>query len=107
MPPRREPTRRAEPSKEPKAPQSTTRWFVGSLLGILRRHGSTIAFWVGMGYIVRQLSLALIAYAGQESNAQLALSVVGNVSFVFTASLALSGLSVSLYLRESTASQYS
>ena len=83
-------------------PHSTFRWFFGHVFNILRRHGSIIGFWIGMGYIARQTSLAFIAYAGKESNASLVLSLMSNVNFVFTGSIALSGISISLYLRERT-----
>lgn len=53
-----------------------------------------------MAYIARQVSLAFIAFAGKESNANLVLNLMSNVNFVFTGSVAMSGLSVSLYLRE-------
>lgn len=53
-----------------------------------------------MGYIAHEISLAFIAYAGKTSNANLVFNLMSNVNFVFTGSIALSGLSVSLYLRE-------
>jgi hypothetical protein len=83
-----------------KEPPSFARWFFGHIFSVLRRHGSVVGFWVGMGYIARQASLAFIAYAGKQSNASLALNLMSNVNFVFTGSIAISGLSVSLYLRE-------
>jgi hypothetical protein len=83
-----------------KEPPSFFRWFFGNTFSVLRRHGNIIGFWVGMGYIARQVSLAFVAYAGKQSNANLVLSLMSNVNFVFTGSIAISGLSVSLYLRE-------
>lgn len=56
--------------------------------------------WVGIGYCVRQASLAAIAYAGQTSNAKIAVSLLANISFVWTASITLSGASITLYIRE-------
>lgn len=76
------------------------RWFFGQFFSITRKHGNIIVLWAGIGYCAHQLSLGLIAYAGKSSFANLSLSVMANVSFVWTASLTLSGLSVSLYLRE-------
>lgn len=76
------------------------RWFFGHVFSVLRRHGGTIGFWLGMGYIARQTSLAFIAFAGKDSHANLALTLMSSVNFVFTGSVVLSGLSVSLYLRE-------
>ena len=76
------------------------RWFLGHLFSLVRRHGNIIAFWIGIGYIARQASLAFIAYAGRTSTANLSLAMAANVSFVWTASIAMTGLSSSLYLRE-------
>ena len=59
-----------------------------------------MAFWVGAGYIARQVSLAFIVFAGKSSVADLSLTILGSVSFVWTASITLTGLSVTLYLRE-------
>jgi hypothetical protein len=59
-----------------------------------------IAFWLGMGYIARQTSLAFIAFAGRTSTASLSLDMIANVSFVWTASITITGLSSTLYLRE-------
>jgi hypothetical protein len=83
-----------------KEPTSLVRWFFGHTFTVLRRHGNTVGFWVGMAYIARQISLAFVAFAGKQSNANLVLSLMSNVNFVFTGSIAISGLSVSLYLRE-------
>src|SRR5216684_785398 len=76
------------------------RWFCGHMFSVLRRHGGIVGFWIGMAYIARQASLAFIAYAGKESHANLVLNMMSNVNFVFTGSVAISGLSISLYLRE-------
>jgi hypothetical protein len=92
----------AEKDRTSKEPPSFARWFFGHIFSVLRRHGGAVGFWVGMAYITRQVSLAFIAFAGKESNASLAFSLMSNVNFVFTGSIALSGLSVSLYLRERT-----
>ena len=56
--------------------------------------------WIGIGYCVRQVSLAFIAYAGRTSSANMVVSILANVSFVWTASFAVSGLTVTLYFRE-------
>ena len=97
MPRARKPVEKVTVAEEP---ASFLRWFFGHTFSILRRHGGTVGFWVGMAYIARQASLAFIAFAGKESTANLALSLMSNINFVFTGSIAISGLSVSLYLRE-------
>jgi hypothetical protein len=76
------------------------RWFFGHVFDLLRRHGGIVGFWIGMGYIAHEVSKAFIAFAGRESTANLAFSLMSNVNLVFTGSIAISGLSVSLYLRE-------
>jgi hypothetical protein len=89
-------------AKKPQpAPEPTTfRWFFGHVFSLLRRHGASIFKWLVLGYSVRQIALVFIAYAGKASIADLTLRVLANVSIVFTLSLTLSGISVSLYLRE-------
>jgi hypothetical protein len=76
------------------------RWFFGSIFNLLRRHGKTVAGWIGTGYIVRQVSLAFIAFAGRESTADLSLRILSSVSFVWTASVTMTGLAATLYIRE-------
>ncbi|HTR38230.1 MAG TPA: hypothetical protein VMH80_20110 [Bryobacteraceae bacterium] len=100
MPKGKNAPRKQQKNQITKEPPSFIRWFFGHIFSVLRRHGNTVGFWIGMGYIARQASLAFIAYAGKQSNASLALSLMRNVNFVFTGSIAISGLSVSLYLRE-------
>lgn len=84
----------------PKAEPPFYRWFFGHVFGLLRRHGNAVIIWAALGYIARQMSLALIQYAGRSSNANLTLNMLASVSFVWTASITMSGLSVTLYLRE-------
>lgn len=79
-----------------------SKWLSWHLFSLLRRHGNAVIVWVGLGYIAHQLSLAFIQYAGRSSVASLSLAIMANISFVWTASEAISGLSVSLYLRERT-----
>jgi hypothetical protein len=76
------------------------RWFWGNVFSLLRRHGGTVGFWIGIGYIAHQVSVTFMAFAGRESSANLAFGLMSNVTFVFTGSIALSGLSISLYWKE-------
>jgi len=87
-------------AKAPKPDPPFPKWFCGHLFSILRKHGNAIALWLGLGYIAHQVSLAFIEYAGRTSAATLSLSLMANVSFVWTASITMSGLSITLYLRE-------
>lgn len=86
--------------KTPKPEPSFPKWFLGHVFSLLRRHGNAIALWLGLGYIARQSSLALIQYAGRTSVADLSVSMMANISFVWTASVTMTGLSITLYLRE-------
>lgn len=96
----KKPHRTGTGADSPKADPSTFRWFLGHIFSLIRRHGNVIAFWLGMGYIARQTSLAFITFAGRTSTASLSLAMMANISFVWTASIAMTGLSTSLYLRE-------
>jgi hypothetical protein len=90
---------RAKPQKpEP----SFQRWFFGHVFSLLRRHGNAITIWAGLGYFAHELSLALIHFAGRSSTADLTLKLMANISFVWTASITMTGLSITLYLRERT-----
>ena len=76
------------------------RWFLSHIFSLIRRHGDVVAFWVGVGYCVRQLSLAFQAFAGRASFADLKLAILANVSFVWTVSISATGISIALYFRE-------
>lgn len=79
---------------------SAFRWFFGHLFSLLRRHGANIVMWLVLGWTVHEVALVLIAYAGKASVADLTLRILANVSVVWSLSLTLSGVSVSLYVRE-------
>lgn len=85
---------------EPRIEPSAFRWFFGHVFSLLRRHGAAIAVCLVIGYSMHEVSLAFIAYAGKASLADLTLRVLANVSIVWTMSLTLSGISITLYVRE-------
>jgi hypothetical protein len=87
-----------QPAPRPEPPFA--KWFLGHVFSLLRRHGNAVIVWLALGYIARQASLAFIAYAGRTSAASMSLAIMANISFVWTASVTMTGLSVSLYLRE-------
>src|ERR1700692_3323914 len=66
--------------KSSKPEPSFPKWFLGHVFSLLRRHGSTIALWLGLGYIARPSSLAVIQYAGRTSVADLSVSMMANIS---------------------------
>jgi hypothetical protein len=57
-------------------------------------------FWLGIGYCAHEASVALRAYAGHVSTADLSLRILGSFAGVFSLNIATSGLSISLYLKE-------
>ena len=79
---------------------SAFRWFFGHVFSLLRRHGNAIAMWLCIGWCAHEFSNAFIVYAGKNSFADLTLRVLANVTVVWELSLTLSGISVTLYLRE-------
>jgi hypothetical protein len=81
---------------------SAFRWFFGHVFSIIRKQGGALILWITIAYCVRQVSLAAIAYAGRSSSASFGMSILANVSFVWTTSLTVSGISVTLYFRELT-----
>jgi hypothetical protein len=83
-------------TKEP----SFARWFCGHIFSLIRRHGDVIAFWIGVGYCVKVMATALSSFSGRASFADLKLSLLANVSFVWTVNIMLSGISIALYFRE-------
>lgn len=88
----KEPERRYEPS--------TFRWFFGNLFSLLRRHGAAVSVCSVIGWSVHQVALVFIAYAGKASIANLTFRLLASVSVVWTVSLTLSGISITLYVRE-------
>lgn len=86
--------------REPRQEPSTFRWFFGHVFSLLRRHGAAVAMWLTLGWCAHEVSRAFIAYAGRSSLADLTFRVLANVSVVWELSLTLSGISVTLYIRE-------
>jgi hypothetical protein len=76
------------------------KWFLGHVFSLFRRHGNIIMFWLGIGYCAHEASVALRAYAGHVSTADLSLRILGSFAGVFSLNIATSGLSISLYLKE-------
>jgi hypothetical protein len=91
--------KQSEPRESRREP-STFRWFFGNLFSLLRRHGNIIIIGATLGWVAHEASKAFIAYAGKSSYADLTARLLANVSVVWELSLTLSGISVTLYLRE-------
>lgn len=56
--------------------------------------------WLTIGWCVHEASKSIVAFAGKSSVADLSLKLLANLSVVWELSLTLSGISVTLYLRE-------
>src|SRR6266446_1641125 len=92
----------AKQPKQPRYEPSTFRWFFGHVFSLLRRHGAALTGWSVFGWTVHEIALVFIAYAGKESLADISFKVLASVNIVWTLSLTLSGVSVTLYMRERT-----
>ena len=80
--------------------ESLVKWFFGHIFSMIRRHGSVFAFWGGIGYCVPEASLAVQSYAGHVSVADFSLRMLGSFSVFWSMNVTVSGLSISLYLKE-------
>lgn len=74
------------------------KWFFGHIFSLLRRHGNVVVFWLGIAYCAHEASVALQAYAGHVSTADLSLRILGSFAGTVSLSVTASGLSISLYL---------
>jgi hypothetical protein len=87
-----------QPSSPP--PPTNFRWFFGHVFSIFRRHGNALAFWICIAYLGHLASVTLIAFAGKQSLANFAINLAANIDIVWTVSVSITGLSITLYLRE-------
>jgi hypothetical protein len=95
--------KKAQPGKAPKPTRPETKfpkWFFGHIFSLLRRHGNVVALWLGISFCVYEASAALRAFAGRVSIADLSLRILGTFAGVISLNVAVSGLSISLYLKE-------
>src|SRR5260221_8117939 len=93
------------PTKTAKKPEqkyepSTFRWFFGHVFSLLRRHGNALSVCIVIGWSVHQVALAFIAFAGKSSIADLSFRLLSTINMVWSLSITLSGVSITLYLRE-------
>jgi hypothetical protein len=88
----------SEAKPAPEVPFS--KWFFGHVFSLLRRYGNIIVFWSGIAYCSHEGSLALRAYAGHISTADLSLRILGTFAGTFTLGISATGLSISLYFKE-------
>jgi hypothetical protein len=88
------------PKKGKKGAPSDFRWLVGSIFNLIKRFGHQLTWAAFLGYVAHETAEVFIAYAGRTSNANLAVRIAANLNVAVTISLAATGLSIALYLRE-------
>jgi len=64
------------------------------------KHGRNLIFTAGVCYCVWIIADALKAFAGKTSSAHMAFSVLADVRFVYTVSMAVGAAGAGMYLRE-------
>jgi hypothetical protein len=79
---------------------TTARWFLGSLFNLLRRFGSQVIWVTLLAYAVHSAAIVFIAYAGQTTNANLAIRIATHLNVAFAFSFSATGISAALYIRE-------
>jgi hypothetical protein len=90
----------AKAKGKPQPQESTFRWFFGHIFGLIRRHGNIVVIWCGIGWCIRTISVAATAFAGKESIRDLSINFLANVQVVWSLSISLTGVSITLYFRE-------
>jgi hypothetical protein len=79
---------------------STFRWFFGHVFSLLRRHGAAVAICLVVGWSAHEVARVFIAYAGKASIADLSFRLLSSINVMWSVSLTLSGVSITLYIRE-------
>jgi hypothetical protein len=75
-------------------------WFWGHIFDLLRLHGRTMLVCATVIWCVYEISQVMRVFAGQVTIASLTLRILVSVVFRWTVTIAVSGLSIALYLRE-------
>jgi hypothetical protein len=94
-----------DPSKatgNPPTPKTfdARRYILERSFWLMGKHGRNLIFTGGFCYCVWVISNALKSFAGQQSNANLRFSVLADVRFVYTISVAVGLTGLALWLRE-------
>lgn len=81
-------------------PVSTGRWLAGQAVDLVRRFGNS-AIWAGVTvFLIRESANTIQAFAGRNSVANLAFEIAGKLNATVEASVALSGVSLGLWVNE-------
>ena len=76
------------------------RYFLGRCFGLARKYGGSLIRWGFFTFCVHDVSKAISAFAGRTSIESFGLGLLANVQIVWTLSIAVSGISIALYLHE-------
>ena len=90
-------------SKSPETPSSSVPFrnlFWGQTFDLLRLNGRTFLVCATIAFCFYQISTALRAFAGQTTFASLTLRILANIVVQWSITIALSGISIALYIRE-------
>jgi type III secretory pathway component EscU len=86
---------------DPPAPAVPFRfWFWGQIFELLRSNGRTFLISATIAFCFYELSVAFRSFAGQATFASLTLRILANIVFQWSVTIAVSGISIALYLRE-------
>lgn len=75
-------------------------FFWGHVFGLLRSNGKIVIICGTIAFCVYQISLALQSFAGQVTFASLTLRILANIVVKWVLTVAVSGISLALYIRE-------
>lgn len=76
------------------------RWFFGHIFSLARKHGGLLVVCGTVIWCAHEFAWVAIAYAGATSFADITVKVLGSIQAVWTLSISVSGISVTLYWRE-------
>ena len=74
--------------------------FWGQTFDLLRLNGRTFIICATIAFCFYEISTALRAFAGQTTFASLTFRILANIVFQWTITIAVSGISIALYVRE-------
>ena len=94
-------TPKKQSKKKAAKPELTTfRWVMSNIFGLARRFGALLVWAIVIIYAVHAGAGVLIAFTGQTTIADLALRIAANINVALTISLATTGVTGTLYIRE-------
>lgn len=87
-------------SSKKKPPVPAWRWLAGQVIDLIRRFGNSL-IWAGVTcFLIWEAARTLQAFAGRTSVASLIFEVAAKLNATVTASIALTGVSMVLWINE-------